>query len=655
MNTDSDLTAALRHLRPADLTTAPETGMPGLLVNMVTRACYDRIFKRLSGWQGMSMVKSNPAACTFKIKKRPGLFGVCHANSITHGNMHTSEFIICYFPEINETIADHINLSAALTMHRPGYIEKTRDFLSYDHMIDPFTTGHMYMTLDNREEAMLLRLESPSRKRIVSADGIKSPDHANGEYIVPPGGHEEDLPAFEIAMDLFSAVCAAATYNLKSAPVFYRRLEKPGSILSYNSAGNISRIRTERFPDMAETLGYGDISSVNRMIRNNPGETAEDGILRRTVWCGGDDYPPTVADMFWWKAHDPGSISPADSPSVCDRRPQFIVLTGFLGSGKTTFASNFVEYHNSRNNFVAVIQNEIGETGLDGKLLGNRCSVVEMDEGCVCCTLSGRLSTGISTIMDRFTPQVILLETTGLANPFNLLAEIDELKETVRFDSVTTIVDCSTALNALDEYKIAYDQVSAADIVIMNKTDLAPPEELRKIEQALRKINPGAFIFNTEFGNLNPGLLYSDDVETGISGADADHAGPMRSPDPGDEPHSCHGDEGIGAVRINFSGPLNRSDFKAVFHNLPPEILRIKGIVHFSDSGTAEVCQYVGGRVDFSRYAGPDQQAGFVIVIGKNINPDKLPGVLSNAYHTGGRSAYVPDRPVFNGCSCSHH
>ena len=118
-----------------------------------------------------------------------------------------------------------------------------------------------------------------------------------------------------------------------------------------------------------------------------------------------------------------------------DERPPLIILSGFLGAGKTSFLQHFIEYQTQCSRFVAVI----GEVGLDGKLLDD--TITEIDEGCVCCSLVGNLKRAVNGILSSFQPDYIILETTGAANPLNLLDEIVELEAQVRYDCTVTVVD----------------------------------------------------------------------------------------------------------------------------------------------------------------------------------------------------------------------
>ena len=197
-----------------------------------------------------------------------------------------------------------------------------------------------------------------------------------------------------------------------------------------------------------------------------------------------------------------------------DERPPLIILTGFLGSGKTSFLQHFIEYQTQRSRFVAVIQNEIGEVGLDGKLLDY--AVTEIDEGCVCCSLAGNLKRAVQGILENFSPDTIILETSGLANPLNLLEEMTELGEVVRFDSTVTLVDALNLDAALADSPIAADQIRAADVIVLNKRDLVDDARLEAVRRRVQEINPRAPQFCTTQGDLNPALIFDADDSAGL-------------------------------------------------------------------------------------------------------------------------------------------
>ncbi|MDX2495771.1 MAG: GTP-binding protein [Desulfuromusa sp.] len=190
-----------------------------------------------------------------------------------------------------------------------------------------------------------------------------------------------------------------------------------------------------------------------------------------------------------------------------DDRPQMLVISGFLGSGKTSLLQHFLEYQVQRDRFVAVLQNEFGEVGLDGKLLDQSYSVTELNEGTVCCTLAGKLRPAISHIINRFQPDVIVLETSGTTNPIGLRDDFLPLSKMVRFDSITTVVDASNYA-AVDSYEVAADQITAADLIVLNKIDLVDEQRLEQITRDIRSRNPHASVYPTTQGYINPGLVY---------------------------------------------------------------------------------------------------------------------------------------------------
>ena len=615
--------------------------MPRLLINIITRACYDKAFKRLAGWRGMGPTPSDSEAWTFKISGHAGIFGVCCAEKSGKTTHQTARFLLHYFPEKTEPEVEVLNLHAAAMTQHPDYLDNVRDFACLPEMRDPFLMGQLTFTIGAGDSHLSLRLEAPSRKQVIASDGIPLPEGAPGAFLVLPGACEEDFPAFDVVSDLFLGICAAVSFTLTSTPQFYCRMEKTGRTLSYNADGEINVQESFTAPLISETFGYGDIQAMEAAAEPD-NETTLPG---SHTWHTDLPMPPCASTLPWRAAA--AMITELDSgvPVVWDKRPQLIVLTGFLGAGKTTFINNFVEYHTGRNSPVAVVQNEIGETGVDGRLLESECSVVEIDEGCVCCTLAGQLSTGISKLLEAFTPNAIVLETTGLANTFNLLDEIHELRGQVRFDSVTTIVDCANAMDSLEAFEVARDQVRAADIILLNKTDLVTPAQCEAVATKVNQLNPDALCLRTHHGSTNPGLLYGDAVD-----GEETTQHPLST-----TPHTSHGEEGIGTVKITFDAPVNREAFMAALNELPTDILRVKGIIRFDDMDDAHVCQYVGGRLDLSRHTTPTQAPGFVIVIGRNIHSQKLPGVLNNGHLSPRRPHDDPHRLIFSGSPCGHH
>lgn len=181
------------------------------------------------------------------------------------------------------------------------------------------------------------------------------------------------------------------------------------------------------------------------------------------------------------------------------------VLTGFLGAGKTTLLNHILKGQ-SQYRF-GVIINEVGEIGIDGQLVETQTEdVVEMSNGCICCTVRKDLVKGVQKLLKRENLDYILIETTGVADPgpvAQTFLNIPQLQQHARLDSIITLVDAENILSQLHETKVAREQVALADFVLLNKVDLASPERLTAVETTITELNPHARIFRTERSRVN--------------------------------------------------------------------------------------------------------------------------------------------------------
>ena len=177
------------------------------------------------------------------------------------------------------------------------------------------------------------------------------------------------------------------------------------------------------------------------------------------------------------------------------------VLTGYLGAGKTTLLNRILsENHGKR---YAVIVNEFGEIGIDNDLIVESDEeIYEMNNGCVCCTVRGDLIRVVEGLMrrpGRF--DAIVVETTGLADPVPVAQTFfmdDDVRSKTRLDAVVALVDAKHLPLRLKDSREAEDQIAFADVIVLNKTDLVTPQELRDVEAAVRAINPTARIHRTQ-------------------------------------------------------------------------------------------------------------------------------------------------------------
>ena len=185
------------------------------------------------------------------------------------------------------------------------------------------------------------------------------------------------------------------------------------------------------------------------------------------------------------------------------------ILTGFLGSGKTTLLNRILkEEHGHR---IAVIENEFGEEGVDNDLLlqDRDEQIVEMNNGCICCTVRGDLIRILGELKERrdsgdVSFDRVVIETTGLADPGPVAQTFfldDDIADYFLLDAVITVVDAKHGNRQLDEHKEAQEQVGFADRILMSKTDLATEEEQQDLRNRLGRINPRAPIKPVRFGD----------------------------------------------------------------------------------------------------------------------------------------------------------
>lgn len=179
---------------------------------------------------------------------------------------------------------------------------------------------------------------------------------------------------------------------------------------------------------------------------------------------------------------------------------KILILSGFLGSGKTTALMRLVRFmveHSApdRENKVMILENEVGEVGIDDTLLrSGGFQVNNLFSGCACCTVSGELVSAVVTIWKEYDPEWLIVETTGIAYPRNMQ---ENLKKALRLDSrIVVLVDASRWNRLLiPMHHLLKGQIEGSDAVLINKTDLVDDATISKIENDIRIFEPGAVIF----------------------------------------------------------------------------------------------------------------------------------------------------------------
>lgn len=308
------------------------------------------------------------------------------------------------------------------------------------------------------------------------------------------------------------------------------------------------------------------------------------------------------------------------------------VVTGFLGSGKTTLINYILTENHGRR--IAVIENEFGEVGIDDALvIDAEEEIFEMNNGCICCTVRGDLIRILGTLMkrkDRF--DHILVETTGLADPAPVAQTFfvdDEIRSQLRLDAIITMVDAKHLIMHLDDEKEegveneAVEQLAFADRVLVNKTDLVDETELAEVERRIRSINANASLVRTTMSRVDLDWLLD------VRAFDLDH---VLELDPQFLTETDHQhDLSVTSVGIDRPGTVDldrMNDWLGwLLRTKGVDIFRMKGILNIEGEDQRFVFQGVhmlfDGQPD-RPWSDDEERRNRMVFIGRDLDRDEI-------------------------------
>ncbi len=314
------------------------------------------------------------------------------------------------------------------------------------------------------------------------------------------------------------------------------------------------------------------------------------------------------------------------------------IITGFLGSGKTTLLNHILT--NQEGLKTAVLVNEFGEIGIDNELLvASDDDMVELNNGCVCCTINNDLINAVYRVLERQDKvDYLVVETTGLADPLPVALTFlgTDLRDLTRLDSIITVVDAENFSLDLFNSSAAQSQIAYGDIILLNKADLVSEERLNQLEARIREMREGARIIRTVNAQVPLPLILS----VGLFQSDRyfqpeDHKHPHEHHDHDDHHdhcdhpehdhhhhHSNHLEEdGFTSVSFQSDRPFELRKFQYFLdHQLPESVFRAKGILWFKESPRRHVFHLSGKRFTLDDEDWKGTPKNQLVLIGQNLD-----------------------------------
>lgn len=307
------------------------------------------------------------------------------------------------------------------------------------------------------------------------------------------------------------------------------------------------------------------------------------------------------------------------------------ILTGFLGSGKTTFLNHLIQ--SKPDTRFAIIENEFGEESIDGDLIVRSSDdIVEMNNGCLCCTLNENLYDLLGELHERRADfDALLIEATGVADPAGLAEPFlihPAVKKTFELQQVICLVDAEQAEDQLKQTEEARKQIAFSDVLLLNKTDLVSPEYVKELQEKLSGINPTAEV-----------LLKKDQKFPVIKPSSSAHL--LKANPKADASHShshSHRHNDISTHALTFDTPV---ELQLLYHLLlayltfqAKDTYRVKGILHTTESNQKYLLQSVGKRLGIEpigEWKTGEERKTKIVFIGKNLQLEALQKLIERS------------------------
>jgi G3E family GTPase len=307
----------------------------------------------------------------------------------------------------------------------------------------------------------------------------------------------------------------------------------------------------------------------------------------------------------------------APSRRAAGRLPVTLV-TGFLGSGKTTLVNHILS--NREDVRAAVLVNELGDIGIDNDLIvAAEDGMIELNNGCICCSTNNDLIDSIVRVLGRPEPvDHIIVETTGVADPLPVAHTFQrpEFRDTLRLDAIVAVADAEQFSLDLFDGIAPRNQLRYADAILLNKCDRADAERLGTVEEKIRSLNADARLVRTTHSAVPLPLILDVDL--------------FRPRDTRHDREHGHGhghlhDDGFVSLSFESDRPFSVNRFQAFLDTgRPPGLFRGKGFLWLAETGKRYVFHLVGERFTLEEDERGVAGVNRLVLIGRNLDLETL-------------------------------
>lgn len=324
------------------------------------------------------------------------------------------------------------------------------------------------------------------------------------------------------------------------------------------------------------------------------------------------------------------------------------IITGFLGVGKTNLLNKLIRKHPEKK--FAIIENEFGETGIDGGLIASASeSIFELNNGCICCSLGEDFLLTLEKLLgSSYSFDHLLIETTGIADPSSIVDAFisgETIQQKFHIDSVVCVIDAENLEDLFDEQPEIRLQLALADLVLLNKIDCVHADYVGSLAELIKGVNPMTRIANTTFCNvdeidvLDTNSFSGEVIEKstlsfcGIDPLAKDQPGKrsyIHNPQRKELPHK----HDIVSVGFTFEGSFDVNKFGLWMQNYlyfnREHVYRVKGIMSFDQTEDQFVFHAVRSSFMFEmgKPWGSETRFSKLVFIGKNISDKELESSL---------------------------